>query len=282
MKKILTLLLLPMLTLISCNSDDNKHQPGNVLTLHLEAQETEGFVNKPIHFSLKDNRDRYGITDANIFNLTNKETLVRNTFVPTVAGTYQFQAKGNNSGFLYQESEIVTVTVTESTKKEITVKNISYQADNATLKINRVNGNDVNDNTITTDKLVRINNTYYNEYTLHVNNMGQYFIDNSIEITFLVANKSVKHNNGVITSYGQRAYPTVLSQVILTEVISYSSPSFRITNFDQVRESDLLRFYRIDTPKENSTSQVLPNSYFEFNLNDMGIDYSGDLEFIEQ
>ncbi|AJA70259.1 MULTISPECIES: hypothetical protein [Myroides] len=281
MKKILTALLLPMLTLISCSSDDNDYKPADVLTLHIEAQETEGFVNKPIYFSLKDNKDRYGITDANIFNLANKEILVRNTFIPTVAGTYQFQAKGNNSGILYKESEIVTITITEPTKKEITVKNISYQANSATLEINRTNSKDVNDNTIIIDKLVKLNNTYYNEYTLKVNNMGQYFIDNSIEITFLVANKSVEHNNGVITNYGQRAYPTALTQFILTEVISYSTPSFRITNFDQVRESNLLMFYKIGTPKDNSTSQVISNSYFEFSLNDMGIDYAGDLEFIE-
>ncbi|MDM1350238.1 hypothetical protein HX017_04175 [Myroides marinus] len=51
MKKILIALLLPILILTSCNSDDNgyKPKPAETLTLHLTTRQTEGFVNKPIY-----------------------------------------------------------------------------------------------------------------------------------------------------------------------------------------------------------------------------------------
>ncbi|MDM1371611.1 hypothetical protein SAMN04488018_10632 [Myroides marinus] len=285
MKKILIALLLPILILTSCNSDDNgyKPKPAETLTLHLTTRQTEGFVNKPIYFTLKDSKDTYGISGANIINLADKKALTSNVFKPTIAGTYQFQAKSNNSGTPYKDSEIVTVTITEPTKKTITLKNTPYRADNAILKIKRINSKDKNGNNNVTDKLVRLDNTYYNEYVLEVNNKGEHFIENLIEITFLVVNKSVKHNNGVITDYGQRVYPTALTEIVLTQVISHNKPSTRITTFDQLRESDLLVFYKIDIPNDNS--QVITKSYFEFNLNDMGIDYAGDLnftEFIEQ
>lgn len=280
MKKILTALLLPVLALTSCHSDDSIIVPTATAKLIVEANVTETFTYKPITFTVKDDKGNNVPVEATVVNVTNNNEIVKNRrFKATAPNEYKFLAKTAIPGRIYETSELITVKVITPTKKEFSIENKISQASEATLTIKRVKDKDAQGKEILRDKLTLINDIYYNEYRLVVGS-GKPFTS-SIDVTFLIPNNSVKHTKGVIINYGERVYPNDLTKSALKEVITLQEGK---TNNEKLVNLDLaktIQFYNLPLPEEVKESQVINKSYFEFKYKNLVIDYFGELTLNE-
>ncbi|MDM1398162.1 hypothetical protein HX049_13385 [Myroides odoratimimus] len=281
MKKILTALLLPMLTLISCSSDDNNTEQKRSGRLILEARTLETRVNKPLYFLVKNQDGDYITTEATITNLTSDESVSKQgRFKPLKVGEYTFQAKASNGQALYHDSNTVTVKVTEPTEKTFYLNGTTYQVDKATLSIVRTQYIDESGKEVISDVIVsEPANTYHNEYILKLEASKP--VSATMTVSFLVPNASVKSVDGKITDFGKRIYPHEIAETQLTSIVTYSDIENDMISIINSYPNTDLEFYFLTTPKEDVKEQVLNKSYFELKLKDKRIDYVGDVIFTE-
>lgn len=281
MKKILTALLLPMLTLISCSSDDNNAEQKRSGRLILEARTLENRVNKPLYFLVKNQDGDYITTEATITNLTSDESVSKQgRFKPLKVGEYAFQAKASNGQALYHDSNTVTVKITEPTEKTFYLNGTTYQVDKATLSIVRTQYKDESGKEVISDVIVsEPANTYHNEYILKLEASKP--VSATMTVSFLVPNASVKSVDGKITDFGKRIYPHEIAETQLTSIVTYSDIENDMISIINSYPNTDLEFYFLTTPKEDVKEQVLNKSYFELKLKDKRIDYVGDVIFTE-
>lgn len=136
MKKFLTLLLLPVLAFTSCHSDDSIIVPKATAKLIVEASSLEGFVNKPVYFTVKDDKGNDVPVEATVINVTSKNGIVKDRkFTPKAAGEYKIIAQTAIPGRIYETSDAITIKITEPTKKELSIDGKVFAAEKATLSV---------------------------------------------------------------------------------------------------------------------------------------------------
>lgn len=278
MYKKLTLFFIPCLLITACSSDDNSSKKISG-QLQLEAKVIETHVNKPIYFDVKNQEGKYITEETTIINLTNNESVSQiGRFKPLRVGEYTFKAKANAGGASYNDSNSITIKVTEPTEKTFSIKGITYKVDKATLNIKKRQykddlGKDIIRDVVVFDK----DYGHHNEYELIIE--GNSPTHAYVSITFLVPNTFIKSHNGEIIEYGKRVYPHETPTTLITNISTYTEKDrwmFRIIN--SYPNTDL-EFYSIPSPKEDSNNQVLKNSYLALTFEDIIIDYIGDMTF---
>lgn len=272
----LLLLVLFSFSLFSCNSDDTKINFISKKKLTLEANNTNTFVHKPVYFTIKDTDGN--ILDKTVFitDITNEETILEsNIFKPTKAGLYTFKAQG----LKYSDSPLTYVNVKNSTAKEFILNGEKQEVTKAELVVHRGEYTDEEGNTKLRDIImVTKDNRRHNIYTLSIYGKGDPIFPN-IKITFLVHNPNIKIKDGKIIDYGPRILPNQTKDIQINELSTYSANSSSKGYPHAKYTTNNLFFYYLDAAIPDVETQVLKNSYIEFNFEDISINYTGDITY---